>query len=77
MQSGEMTCILQVIVKGKQWFQSTRSGGSATWKSISNPTLDLFQSTRSGGSATILLRLANPIQNVSIHALRGERDGCL
>jgi len=58
-------------------FQSTPSGGKAT---IDIPSIApgqvLFQSTPSGGKATNRASDLRTIDNVSIHAFRGEGDFC-
>jgi len=57
-------------------FQSTPSGGKATAVS-EEPTDDAaFQSTPSGGKATGEVSDRRKMMEVSIHAFRGEGDGC-
>jgi len=57
-------------------FQSTPSGGKATFVTVINsPYAPVFQSTPSGGKATPLLVLVRGVpKQVSIHAFRGEGD---
>ena len=55
-------------------FQSTHSGGSATWADSVSFVQVLFQSTHSGGSATHSRPIPAHRRIVSIHALRGECD---
>ena len=60
--------------KDVQLFQSTRSAGSATAQQNAPKTRDGFQSTRSAGSATGEYNTDRAEDNISIHALRRERD---
>ena len=55
-------------------FQSTRSAGSATILLYQGRRYAGFQSTRSAGSATHYPRDENRNADISIHALRRERD---
>ena len=56
-------------------FQSTPSGGKATGHAgLTAIDYLWFQSTPSGGKATIVHDTAQPVNDVSIHAFRGEGD---
>ena len=56
-------------------FQSTPSGGKATWSlAFSIAPGALFQSTPSGGKATECIFRFTCVDVVSIHAFRGEGD---
>ena len=55
-------------------FQSTPSGGKATARLPHRIMSRVFQSTPSGGKATLRRRTIPSLENVSIHAFRGEGD---
>ena len=55
-------------------FQSTPSGGKATWDGSAPVPGHQFQSTPSGGKATRAVSCAPRRGRVSIHAFRGEGD---
>ena len=60
---------------GLEMFQSTPSGGKATSSVIaSSACCALFQSTPSGGKATVAQHPVQVVDDVSIHAFRGEGD---
>ncbi len=72
---GEARLVYTNTTSKFNWFQSTRSGGSATYtRFVGTNSNSPFQSTRSGGSATNVVGGAVGDQIVSIHALRGKRD---
>ena len=73
LPGGRRPGIAGSVVMGNK-FQSTPSGGTATFRRDSAFAAKKFQSTPSGGKATTHHTSQNPASQVSIHAFRGEGD---
>ena len=71
---GEGDVLSSLPLYRRSMFQSTPSGGKATYTTVENLQIRKFQSTPSGGKATNRVGQGSGLPIVSIHAFRGEGD---